>query len=437
MSWPSAYFKMRILGAVLYADGKTIKEKIQKVSLMSFEDETGNLKKFTFRTISTWFYRYKSRGITGMNKSVRADKGLPRKITPEELLEAINQVLPFFRTRKHFNKSDIFRMCVEKGILNRDQIAPTTFYRFIKEYELLSDNNEEQNKKRLAFAMQYANQLWQADTMFGPFVKDSSGKSIQTKLIAFIDDASRVICHGEFFFNENTDTLIKALKSAFYKRGIPEQLYVDNGSIYSSAEITLICARIGCILRHAPVRDGAAKGKIERFFRTVRDKFLIKNLDLSDLDSLNKQFSIWVEEEYNSGIHSALGMKPIDRFAFDLKRIKFLQPSQTNDELFYAEVERSVKKDNTFCFKNIRYESTTDLRGKNITIRFDRYHPDKIIIYYKNQRIGQAKELNLIVNGQLRRTRQATAPTHHNPAQTLFGAGSVLGDAGQGGNNHD
>jgi len=402
MSWPSAYLKMRILGAIDYADGATIKERIQKVSQITFTDEDGNPRKFTFRTISTWYYRYKSRGITGVNKSVRRDKGLPRKMTPEELLEAINQVLPMFRaTGKHFNKSDIYRICIEKGLVRRGELSPTNFYRFIRKYELLKDNIEH-NKKRLAFSMQYANQLWQADTMYGPYVKDEKGKSIQTKLIAFIDDASRVICHGEFFFNENTNALITAIKKAFYKRGIPEQLYVDNGSIYTSAEITLICARVGCILRHAPVRDGAAKGKIERFFRRVREQFLNKILDLSSLSVLNKQFTLWVEDEYNSCKHSSLGMKPVDRYAFDLKRIKFLEPNQSNDELFYAEETRYVKKDNTFSFKNKRYESPVDLRDKSMQIRYDRSNMSKIIIYYKDKRMGEAKELDLISNGILR-----------------------------------
>jgi hypothetical protein len=96
-------------------------------------------------------------------------------------------------------------------------------------------------------------------------------------------------------------------------------------------------------------------------------------------------------------------MKPIDRFALDLKRIKFLSPNQVNDELFYNELERSVKKDNTFSFKNIRYEAPVDLRGKITTIRFDRTCPVDIICYYKNQRMGIAKKLNLIANGLLRR----------------------------------
>lgn len=403
MSWPSTYLKMRILGAIEYADGKTIKERIQKVSEMMFTDEDGNPRKFTFRTISTWFYRYKSRGITGVSKSVRRDKGLPRKTTPEELLEAINQVLPMFRsTGRHFNKSDIYRVCIEKGLIRREELSPTNYYRFIRKYELLKDNVED-NKKRLAFSMQYANQLWQADTMFGPYLKNNAGKSVQTKLIAFLDDASRVICHGEFFLSENTVSLMHVVKKAFYKRGIPEQIYVDNGSIYTSKEITLVCARVGCILRHAPVRDGAAKGKVERFFRRVRDQFLTRILDLSSLEKLNMQFTLWVEESYNSTTHSAIGMKPIDRFAFDINRIKYLDPNQANDELFYDEVTRYVKKDNTFSLKNVRYESPVDLRDKKVQVRYDRNNPEKIIVYYKDIRIGEAKSLDLISNGLIRR----------------------------------
>jgi len=95
------------------------------------------------------------------------------------------------------------------------------------------------------------------------------------------------------------------------KRGVPEQLLVDNGSIYCSQEITLICARVGCLLRHTAVRDAAAKGKIERFFRRVRDQFLVKKLDLSSLEALNRQFSHCVEQDYNATPHDAILMKPM------------------------------------------------------------------------------------------------------------------------------
>jgi transposase InsO family protein len=403
MKQPSVYLKMRVLGALDTVDGRTRHERVHQVAAMTFIDEHGHPRQFTWRTIQTWHYRYKNHGITGMTNQQRADKGQTRKVTPEELLEAINAAKPHFRDH-HANKRAIYRFCVEKGLLHPDRIAQTTFYRFIREYDLLAADHHDP-KPRLAFSMKHANQLWQADTMFGPYVDTPAGGRKQAKLIAFIDDASRVLCHGEFFFEENVDTLVKAIRAAFYKRGVPEQLLVDNGSIYSGQEITLICARVGCILRHTAVRDAAAKGKIERFFRRVRDQFLVKKLDLSSLESLNRQFTHWVEGDYNGTLHDAIGMKPIDRFGIDVSRVRFLPPSEHSDELFYAEDERKVKKDNTFSFANRRYETPVDLRDKTIQIRFDRRRLDTtaVIIYHKGQRQGPARLLDAVANGLKRR----------------------------------
>ena len=95
--------------------------------------------------------------------------------------------------------------------------------------------------------------------------------------------------------------------------------------------------------------------------------------------------------------------KIYNRYAFDIKKIKFLEPNQSNDELFYNEKKRYVKKDNTFSFKSRRYEAPCDLRDKKVNIRFDRNSFNKIIVYYKNHRMGEAKKLDLISNGILRR----------------------------------
>jgi transposase InsO family protein len=405
MKQPSVYLKMRVLGAIDTVAGRTRHERVHAVAAMTFLDEEGNARQFTWRTIQTWYYRYKNHGITGMTNRARADKGHARKVSPEELLEAINAARPHF-THKRTNKRAIYRFCIEKGLLQPGRIAQTTFYRFIREHDLLAADDKD-HKTRLAFSMKYANQLWQADTMFGPYV-ETGGARKQTKLIAFIDDASRVLCHGEFFLDENVDTLVQAIRAAFYKRGLPEQLLVDNGSIYCCQEITLICARVGCILRHTAIRDAAAKGKIERFFRRVRDQFLITKLDLSSLESLNRQFMQWAESNYNATEHDALGMKPIDRFGIDLGRIRFLSPSEHNDELFYAEATRKVKKDNTFSFGNRRYETPVDLRDREIQLRFDRRRGDTtpVVIYHKGQRMGSARLLDPIANGLRRRKEQ-------------------------------
>ena len=403
MKQPSVYLKMRVLGAVDTVAGRTRDERMHAVAALTFTDEDGHPRPFTWRTIQTWFYRDKNCGITGMTPRTRRDKGQARKATPEELLEAINTAKPHFRDVTA-NKRAVYRFCIERGLLPPDRIAQTTFSRFIREYELLTET-ETDNKKRLAFSMKYANQLWQADTMFGPYWGTGTAHSRKpAKRIAFLDDASRVLCHGEFFFEENVDTLIKAIRSAFYKRGVPEQRLVDNGSIDCSQEITLITARGGCLLRHTAVRDAAAKGKIERFFRRVRDQFLVRPLDLSSLEALNRQFTDWVEQEYNAVPHDAIGLKPIDRFGIDLSRVKFLAPSEHHDELFYAETGRTVKKDNPFSFQSRRYETPADLRGQEIQLRHDRQTASPaVIIYHRGSRIGPARLLDAVANGLLRR----------------------------------
>jgi putative transposase len=192
--------------------------------------------------------------------------------------------------------------------------------------------------------------------------------------------------------------LLKAFRTALYKRGLCECLYVDNGSNYSSLAMSQVCQRIGCILCHTPVRDGAAKGKIERFFRTVRESFLTRALDLSSLEALNRAFTAWVEDEYHQREHSSLGMKPIDRFGLDLARIRFLPPSDVSDELFFVEQDRTVLADNTFSLKNTRFEAPRDLRNRKVQIRFDRLNFDRAIVYFKGERMGEARPVDFIAN---------------------------------------
>jgi transposase InsO family protein len=392
----SPYLKMRVLGAIEFAPGQSVRDRIKHVSGVVFTDENDERRQFTWRTIETWHTRYQKDGITTMKNRPRRDKGRTRKVTPEALLEGIEQVRPSFHGRS-LNIAAIYRACIERGLVQRQECAPNTFRRIVDEYELLKPQLEVDNKRRLAFAKAHANQMWQADTMFGPHVRNGAGHT-QSKLIAFVDDASRVCCHGEFFLAENTDTLIRALRSALYKRGVPECLYVDNGSIYACKEITQICARLGCLLCHAPVRDGAAKGKVERFFRTVRMSFLTRALDLSSLDALNRAFTQWVEDEYNQKLHSSLQMRPIDRFGLDLSRVRFLPPCEANDEMFFVEEDRTVLADNTFSLRRVRFEAPRDLRSRKIQVRFERHGSGRVIVYYKGERMGEARPLDPVAN---------------------------------------
>ncbi len=392
----SIYLKLRVVGAVDSVPGNTIVSRIKKVCEMTFHDEDGVPHVFTWRTIQTWVSLYKQGGTEALRSRPRKDKGKHRKVNPEDLREAIETVLPEFHEQA-YNKMAVYRRCIERGVLATAECSQTSFFRLVRNYDLLTPPTETTNKKRLAFSKAYSNEMWQIDTMFGPYV--SNGKmTTQAKLIAFIDDASRVVPHGEFFLAENTPALIKALHSALYKRGIPETLYTDNGAIYTGKEINQICERTGILLCHAPVRDGAAKGKIERFFRTVRDRFLIKKLDLSSIETLNRQFHEWLESDYNAREHGTLKMRPVDRFAMDLERIRFLDPMDANDELFYFEQDRTVRKDNTFQVLGKRYEAPRDLRSRTIQVRYDRSAPNRIIVFLGGERMGEATPLDFIAN---------------------------------------
>jgi len=391
----SEYVKLRVLAAIDLAEGRSIRDRIRAVADRPFVDEQGREHRFTWRTIETWRVRYNKHGFTA--SSGRSDKGMFRKVEPEAVQEAVDQARAALR--RGFRLSQLYRVCIEQGLLRREQVAVNTFRRIVRRYQMLKPEAEATSKERLCFAKRFANQMWQADTLIGPFARDAQNQPRQTKLIAFLDDASRVCCHGQFFFEENHATLKTALRAALYKRGVPQSLYVDNGSIYAGKDITVVCGRLGCLLCHTPVRDAAAKGKIERFFRTVREEFLVRQLDLSSITTLNTQFSRWVEDEYHDRVHSSLGIKPVDRFALDIARIKYLAPGQANDELFYSEAVRTVKADNTFSLAGQRYEAPRDVRSREIAVRYDPLDPAApLVVYLGPDRLGEARPLRPILN---------------------------------------
>ena len=401
---PPIELRLRVLSAIDYAPGKSIRARIKSVSERTFKDEqTDCVYQFTWRTISTWLYRFKKRGITTLDNKTRSDKNSYRKVQVNELAEAINDMMPTFSKNKvgTIPKMALYRQLIQKNYFQRSQLSQTSFYRMVRQNDLL--NIETTQKLRQSFCMQFANELWQADTMYGPSIQQADGKWRKTFLIAFIDDASRIITHGQFFYNDNTENMVDAFRTALFKRGKPDRLYFDNGSNYKSKEILQACIRLDILLSHAPVRDGAAKGKIERCFRGFRDRFLVQHLEFKSLDELNDKTHAWIENEYNNQKHSSIHMKPIDRFALDHSRIKFLTDDEYTEEVFFVEEERSVSKTNLFNINSQKWECPVDLRDKKIQVRYDRNNKTRFIVYFNGNRMGEGSPVNLIYNANLRK----------------------------------
>ena len=141
----------------------------------------------------------------------------------------------------------------------------------------------------------------------------------KTYLFAFIDDHSRAVMAARFGFAEDTIRLAAALRPALASRGIPAHAYVDNGSAFVDAWLLRACAKLGIKLIHSQPRRPEGKGKIERFFRTVRDQFLVELTEeraarIQDLSELNKLFTAWTETVYHVREHSETGQPPLARW---------------------------------------------------------------------------------------------------------------------------
>ena len=164
------------------------------------------------------------------------------------------------------------------------------------------------------------NELWTGDALHWPKI---GGR--KTYLFAFIDDHSRAIVGHRFGFAEDTVRLAAALRPALSARGVPESIYVDNGSAFVDTWLLRACASLAVRLTHSKPGRPQGRGKIERFFRTVRDQFFVE-LDeervgrIEHLTELNRLFTAWVETVYHRAVHSETGQPPIERWLGSIPR---------------------------------------------------------------------------------------------------------------------
>jgi len=215
--------------------------------------------------------------------------------------------------------------------------------------------------------------------------------------VAVIDDHSRLLCDGRFFFTQGMEAWLDVLRSACCRRGIPEKLYCDNGQVFTSPQIKRIGAVLGMRVIHAGVRDAAAKGKIEAFFRGVRSRFLdalkIDGMPRS-LEELNRAFRAWSETHYNRARHSAHGQTPLERWIEGAHRLRTVTVEEA-DELFLFETERTVKKDGTFSLKARRYETDASLVGKRVLVRYEPIAFTRVDVWFEGAFRGRATQLDL------------------------------------------
>jgi len=216
------------------------------------------------------------------------------------------------------------------------------------------------------------NEIWTGDALHGPRV---GGR--KTYLFAFIDDHSRAIVGHRWGFAEDTVRLAAALRPALGSRGIPEYVYVDNGSAFVDSWLMRGCAKLGIKLVHSSPGRPQGRGKIERFFRTVNGEFVVEiasgdgepGRQIRDLAELNRLFTAWVESVYHARTHSETGMAPLARW---MTGAPYPVPAPADlAEAFRWSDYRTVSKTALISLYGNRYQVDPSLVGQRVELVFD------------------------------------------------------------------
>lgn len=368
------------------------------VASKSYTLPNGSAANFSAGTIKKWYLDYKHGSFDTLIPKKRCDAGLPRVISND----AIAKITELKERFPYITGTLVYQKLVEEGYIKSSQTSLASILRYIR------DNNLKRNQiepvERKAFEMEFAGDCWQADSSKGPIIK-IDGQKKHTYIISVLDDASRIIGHAELFLNDNAVNFQIVLKKAISKYGVPKRLFVDNGGPYKNDQLSLICASLGIALIHARPYSSQSKGKIERSFRTIKDKWM-NGLDwnkFNSLEGLNGDFNKYITENYMNYKHSAIELTPRERYMKDSDKIKFI-PHNSLENHFLHRVTRRVNNDATIQLDSKLFEVPQKYIGQKINIRFSPDLLDKAYVFNKNNAMSEiVYPLNKIENSKIKR----------------------------------
>ena len=241
------------------------------------------------------------------------------------------------------------------------------------------------------FEAERRNELWTGDALHGPQI---DGR--KTFLFAFIDDHSRLLAGYRWATREDVLNASRALRLGIAARGLSDAVYVDNGSPFVSGQLLRACALLGIRLIHSRPGRPEGRGKIERFFRTVREQFLreVAHHPPGSVEELNRVFTAWVESVYHRATHSETGQPPLERF-------HAAGPAPTPPvevvlrEAFLWSEKRTVSKTGTFGMHGNDYEVDAELARQRVELVFDPLDLTELEVRLAGRRVGIAVPLHI------------------------------------------
>ena len=371
--------------------------RAQEIAARLYDIPNSARRQVSVDTLLEWTLGYRRNGLTALIPVPRRDRGQTRVVPPETaaLIERLKRENP------HRTGTALLRDLAPAG--DKTALSASTLYRFLRargltERQLLLDKAKGHKK----YEAEYANQIWQSDMLFGPWVQRAGGGKMQVFLQATLDDASRLIPHAQFYPDQGLDSFLDCLRQSIAARGLPTRLYMDNAKIYRSPQLARIAASIGILIIHTPPYQPEGRGKIERFFRSVREQFLA-GLDpkaLLSIEQLNERLWHWLDTVYHRREHTSLQSTPLLRWQRDIEQVRQLPPATNMRRLFFHRVDRLVRRDSTFLLRNRFFEAPPQLAGKRIEVRFDPLDLEHVEIHCEGKPEGAARLVDAVVNGR-------------------------------------
>jgi putative transposase len=353
-------------------------EMVRRLAARTHTDPFGNQVRWARATFDRWIRSWRDGGFDALLPSTRQ----VTLRTPEEVLDLVVALKREKPQRTTAQVVRILRQHLGWGPSYR------TVHRHLARLDLLVRPDGQAREVFGRFEADRPNELWVGDALHGPKI---AGRKVY--LFAFLDDHSRAVVGHRWGYSEDSVRLAAALRPALAARGVPEGVYVDNGSAFIDKALLRAMAQLGIKLIHSTPGRPQGRGKIERFFRTVRDQFLVElDVDtaagITDLAQLNRLFTAWVEQVYHRRVHSETGCEPLARW---LTGAPFPQPSPAQlREAFRWEEYRTVTKSATVSLNNNIYSVDAALVGRKVALVFDPFDLTVMEVRWNGKPMGLA-----------------------------------------------
>ena len=404
--------RYQLISPVLAEPARAQNEYFRKIAQNEHDFPRYGLRKVRVSTLKSWLRKYRKKGFEGLKPKNRSDSGRPRRVTDQMIktIEVKCKAYPYFTVQK------LYENLCHQNLLGEPPIHYNTLLRVVKENEFL--NVKARSDVRHAYEVDNVNDLWICDFMHGPRIR-TANRSHKAIMCAIVDDHSRLVVGHAFSASETISALTLVLKEAFLGYGIPKRLYVDNGPSFSSQLLNKSCAMAGISLIHSKPYDSPSRGKVERLFRTIRDRFLSGITSDTSLTELNEAFWLWLQNDYHHKLHTGIGQRPIDRYNASIERVTIRRLAKSElTEIFLIRHERVVNNDATISFKGNLYEVPSAYIRHRIEIRHPVDDPKELYLYDNDIRVGKIKLLDKKENARTFRPQKV-------PTKILFHKGRI------------